>query len=86
MYVQDKVPTVQQIRVGRGALTRVRKSLKKELVGSWIYDRDVEFFLSDVSPLSRSPSPLRHRDRGGDVSVIIIYLMGNANNLWQVRQ
>jgi len=36
MYMQDEVPTVHQIQVGRGALMRVRKSPKKELVGSWI--------------------------------------------------
>ena len=34
MYMQDEVPTVRQIRLGRGALMRVRKSPKKELVGS----------------------------------------------------
>ena len=61
MYMQDEVPTVRQIRLGRGALMRVRKSPKKELVGSWI--RRVVFFFE------RCPC----------------HLMGNANNLWQVR-
>ena len=60
-YMQDEVPTVRQIRLGRGALMRVRKSPKKELVGSWI--RRVVFFFA------RCPC----------------HLMGNANNLWQVR-
>ena len=46
MYLQDKVPTVRKIQVGRRALMRVRKSPKKELVGGWI--RRVEFFSSDV--------------------------------------
>jgi hypothetical protein len=37
MLLYDKVPKVLQIRLGRGALMRVRKILKTELVGCYVW-------------------------------------------------
>ena len=46
MYMQDEVPTVRQIRLGRGALMRMRKSPKKSLWG--VGYRGLYFFSSSV--------------------------------------
>jgi hypothetical protein len=46
--MQDKVPTVHQIRVGRGALMRVRKSPKKSLWGVGYGGLYLYIFSSDV--------------------------------------
>ena len=46
MYLQDEVPTVRKIQLGRGALMRVI-SPKTELVGNRV--RGVVFFLAQVA-------------------------------------
>ena len=81
MHLQDKVPAVHTIRVGRGDLMRVRKSPKKELVGSWI--RGVVLFvvvvvniaLALVAFASTRPKNRNHISPVDEASVSIIVIV-----------
>jgi hypothetical protein len=66
---------VQTIRLGRGALMRVRKSLKMELVGCWV--RRVDFFLTKPETYGcRMVATLWVRQRVGKLGVSWSFSLG----------